>query len=262
MVGSLQRIKDFPGIRQWREYRFNKEFDGHEAVGCFRGVYPSFSEALQDLPPSSPTGYDQPGTSQMYWEVMQHPREWDYPVLYWLSRLEGEIDNVFDFGGHVGILFYGLSPFLRFKNGFSWIVYDVPEVTHEGQRIAENQHIAGISFTNSFERASGCDVLLASGSLQYFEEPFFEMLPRLDEQPKRIIINMIPLHHSEEFVTLNSMPASYCPYKVYNKQHFLDGMEQAGWVLKDLWENQGKACHVPFHEHFNGSRYYGMYYSH
>jgi len=77
--------------------------------------------------------------------------------------------------------------------------------------------------------------------------------------PDHLIINMLPLHDSEEFVTVNSMLASYCPYKVFKKQAFLEGMEQCGWSLKDLWENPGKSCTIPFHERQSTSRYYGVY---
>jgi putative methyltransferase (TIGR04325 family) len=257
---TLDRIRELPPIRRWRRERFDREFERGDAVGTFRGVYPDFRSALADVPASSPTGYDQPGTGQMYSEVLESLREWDYPVLFWLSRFS-EARRVFDYGGHVGILFYGFSRYLDFPAGFQWTVCDVPAVNRAGEALAEDRGATQLSFTNDFRDVeNGYDVLLASGSLQYVEEPFYETLAALRETPERLLINMLPLHDEEEFVTVSSMAASYCAYKVHRKRDFLEGMERCGWSLQDMWENPGKTCVIPFHERESTSRYYGMSY--
>jgi putative methyltransferase (TIGR04325 family) len=181
--------------------------------------------------------------------------------LYWLSRYPGKLRSVFDYGGHVGILYYGFARYLSFDEDFKWTVCDVPEVTRAGEQLANERDASQISFSNDLEDVqNGCDVLLASGSLQYLEEPFYETLKRLDELPRHIVINMLPLHEQREFVTVSSMDASYCAYKVYHLATFLGGMRESGWKLKDSWENPGKSCPIPFHEELSNSRYRGMYY--
>jgi putative methyltransferase (TIGR04325 family) len=78
--------------------------------------------------------------------------------------------------------------------------------------------------------------------------------------PDHIIINMLPLHETREFVTVSSMDASYCAYKVFRLPTFLAGMRNLGWKLKDSWQNPGKSCAVSFHEEVDDCRYYGMYF--
>ncbi len=196
----------------------------------------------------------------MYREVMSKIREWDYPVLYWLDKDWQDIAKVFDFGGHIGILYYGLGHYLNYSDEFRWQVHDVKAVMEEGAAIAKGRNAKHLCFTESFADASGSDLVLASGSLQYFETPFYETLESLSQRPKRVLINMMPLHGRQEFVTVSSMGPTFCPYKVFHLDRFLTGMKERNWQLVDSWVNPGKECHIPFQPQLNGSRYCGMYY--
>jgi len=103
----------------------------------------------------------------MYLEVLDSLREWDDPILFWLSRFPGTLSKVFDYGGHVGILYYGFSKYLRFPDAFQWTVCDVPAVTRAGRDLATKRRAGQLSFTNEpRDIEEGYGVLLASGSLQ------------------------------------------------------------------------------------------------
>jgi putative methyltransferase (TIGR04325 family) len=261
VVDILDTVRGLPGVHQWRMRKYDRRFlrNVHRA-NLFRGVYDSFAAAVADLPGGSAIGYDQPGTADFYRQFMKSPREWDYPVLYWLHRLGPDLQSVFDHGGHVGILYYALRPYLSVGAGFRWRVQDVPSIVAAGRKLAVERSAEQLEFTEAFNDANGCEVLLSSGSLQYMEQSPVELLASLSNCPKHLIINMLPQHESEEFVTVNSLGVSLCPYKVRHRGRFLRSMEQAGWRLCDEWQNMGKACPIPFHDRFNGVEYYGEYF--
>jgi putative methyltransferase (TIGR04325 family) len=256
---TLDSIRDFPPIRALREARFEREFLNSEAQGCFRGVYATFAEAEADLPSGVPIGFDQPGLGELYQELFTELREWEYPVLYWLSRLMPTVRSVFDFGGHVGILYYAFSRYLDFDEGFRWTVLDVPEVRRRGIELAAERGASQLAFAEQLEAVDGHALLLSSGSQQYLEELIFERVDDVAEPPNELILNQIPLHDEIEFVTLQSVKRSFCPYKVFHRERFLDELGRLGWEIRDRWVNPGKTCHVMYRPETHSTRYHGFY---
>src|SRR6188768_3096060 len=72
-----------------------------------RGAFRTFAEARASAPAKKRVGYDHPELARMYDGRLSELRAHDYPALYWVDRIlrEGEGTSVFDFGGHVGILY-------------------------------------------------------------------------------------------------------------------------------------------------------------
>src|SRR3546814_19846099 len=59
-----------------------------------------------------------------------------------------------------------------------------------------------LSFTDSVEHADGQDILLSTGALQYLDYTLPELLQRLRRKPRRVLINLTPLHPDRRFFTL------------------------------------------------------------
>lgn len=94
---------------------------------------------------------------------------YDYPVLMWLKDLLQDGTQVFDFGGNVGTHFYGYETRLTYPSGLTWRVCELPELVNVGEKLAVEQQRSEIYFTTDFAKASGADIFLASGSVQYME---------------------------------------------------------------------------------------------
>lgn len=258
MADLWERVKQWPSIRHLREVRFKRTFEtSHDNL--FRGVYQTFAEARAEIPSARPMGYNNPEPARMYREVMTSIRGYDYPVLYWLKDNIGDIEKVLDFGGHVGILYYGMSRKLQLPPDLEWIVYDVPAVVEEGRKLAAEKSEGHLSFVTELDGLPPVDLFLASGSPQYVEEPLIDIVSRLSSRPKYIILNMIPLHPFREIITVNSMDVVYCPYKIAHLDAFLSDFKSAGYVIRDQWTNDNKRCDIPFHDEAKGIGYYGLF---
>lgn len=256
---SLASIRDFPPIRRFREGRFEREFLNCEAPGSFRGIHSTFEAAISDLPNGTSIGFDQPGTGDLYTELFRELREWEYPVLYWLDRLMPDVHSVFDFGGHVGILYYGFSRYLDFPSDFRWTVLDVPEVRRRGAEIAAEKGATHLGFTGELSGVNGHDLLLTSGAQPYVETLIFDEVESVERPPKELIVNMVPLHDEMEYVTVQSVLRTFCPYKVFRTSDFLETLDRCGWEVRDHWVNPGKSCEVAFHPETRATRYHGFY---
>jgi putative methyltransferase (TIGR04325 family) len=255
-----QALKDSPPLRQVRQRRYERLFATARDMQLFRGVYASFAEALRHVPATRPVGYDNPGPSSMYRDMVDRVTPRDYALMFWLTHALGRgARRVFDFGGHVGIKYYAYSRYLGYPADLRWTVCDVPAVAESGRQFAAV--MAGsdkLSFTTRFEDAEGCDVFFAAGSLQYVEEPLAARLARLERRPGRLLLSGLPLYTGRSFVTLQSIGTAYCPYNVWNRDEYVAALEATGYALRDEWRNPEKTLHVPFHTGAHVDGYTGM----
>jgi putative methyltransferase (TIGR04325 family) len=231
------------------------------SYGAFRGVYQSFEEAIADAPASKPIGYDQPGLAQEYVATLSRTVEpYDYPMIFWLSRILKEDLHVFDFGGNVGTHFYAYASYLKFPYGLSWTVCDVPAIVAAGQELAARTHESAIRFTTTLSEASGCEVFMASGSAQYLEKPTLQMLlSELQKPPTDLLINRLPLYDGESFVTLQNGGPAFYPQWVFNRKQYISDLERLDFELVDTWEDCIDSCWIPFHPGKSLRRYRGLY---
>jgi putative methyltransferase (TIGR04325 family) len=182
-------------------------------------------------------------------------------VLFWLARCLPGSRMLFDFGGHVGIQYYSYRRYLDYPSGMRWMVCDVPEVVRAGRRIAAEEGRSGIDFTERFEEASGAGVLLAAGSLQYLEAPFFPTaLAALKVPPRHLLLNKLPVHESRQFVTLQDTGPACHPYTVFGRDRFVSAISDLGYELVDQWENAELSCRVPFFPEHDVPAYSGFYF--
>jgi putative methyltransferase (TIGR04325 family) len=128
----------------------------------------------------------------------------------------------------VGIAFYAFEKYLDYPEGLKWVVCDVPRVIEAGREIAAKREKGALGFTTDFAEASGSDVLLASGSLQYLDETLADKLRGIETLPKHLLINKTPLCDGETFTTLQNTLASYNPYVVRNYDSFVAPLARFG----------------------------------
>src|SRR5262245_43873588 len=109
---TLDSVANLGPVREARRRRFEKEFAGHVEGGyggnLYRGVFKTFEEAQKSSPPSKPIGYDNQAAADLYLERTRRVYPADYPVMFWLDKLfQSGARSVFEFGGHIGIAYYG-----------------------------------------------------------------------------------------------------------------------------------------------------------
>lgn len=259
--GSLvRRIKQLPPVKWLRRIRHERRFWRSKSVSHL-GVYQSFQEALAAIPEGKTVGWNNPEPAAMFRTSFDQINPRDYPVLFWMKSLWSGKVTVFDYGGHVGAKRYAFERYLGFDADKHWIVCDVPEVITEGRKIVEQRNPLNLSFTTDFQKAGDCALCLCLGVLQFIEEPFAEQLRRLDRLPPHIIANGVPLHSRLSYVTLvNNDGRGFCPYRVFQRDEFIEPIEALGYRLVDQWANAEKSCCIPLHEEHDVHNYSGFYF--
>ncbi|MBJ00940.1 MAG: methyltransferase, TIGR04325 family [Halobacteriovoraceae bacterium] len=253
-----EKLKVLPGILELRRYRYERSFANDQVANYFRGVYETFNQASENAPKSKPIGYNNKASAGMYKERTKQVYSTDYPVLYWMMRLQDKFSSVFDFGGHIGIHFYSYAKYLDFSRITEWLVCDVKSVIEEARSFKLFEPRSSLSFSNDFFDIEGADLFLANGSLQYLEWELHEKLEQITNKPKFLILNMLPLHSTHKTITLQSIGTSFCPYYVRLRKEFVEGLNGIGYKLLDEWDNEQKACKIAFEPERSLNKYKGM----
>src|SRR5262245_50601098 len=76
-----ETVKALPFFRQILERQYEKKFAAAGAVGSFRGVYNSFSEARKSAPQSCSVGFDNLGYAMEFGDRRARIFSFDYPML-------------------------------------------------------------------------------------------------------------------------------------------------------------------------------------
>jgi putative methyltransferase (TIGR04325 family) len=248
----LSKVRSFvgelPGVRQWRHARFRRLFDGGRAVGTCRGVFDSYEAAAAAAPPSRPLGYDHDDAAEMYRDRIGQIYPSDYPMMFWLQHaLAQGARRVFDLGGHIGLSYYSYATRMALPQDLSWQVCDVPAVVDHGRREAVARDGAlRLQFTTDFAEAAQADVLFTAGCLQYLQETLAQRVSTLPRKPEWLLVNLLPLHPTRGYWTVQSIGTAYCPYRIQHDSGFFQDMHALGYRRLDRWENLEKRCWVAF----------------
>jgi putative methyltransferase (TIGR04325 family) len=242
--GSLTRLRRTKAAQAVRRAVKWRQFNSAFGRNAFWGVYSTFAEAVAAAPPTKEIGYDHDGPAQMYRPLMDKVEPSEYAVLYWLERALPPGGRIFDFGGHVGLKFYAFRSIGAIPPPVKWTVYDVPAVVRSGRDLARNRRETDLSFTETFEDASGVDVFLGLGALQYVEDPLPVWIKRLKAPPRTVILGSMPMVEGERYVTLQNIGTAFCPYLIEDATAVIAGMEGLGYSLRHRWKNLEKRCEI------------------
>jgi putative methyltransferase (TIGR04325 family) len=272
-----ERIERIPVLKQVYQQWYQHKF-ANDCHGCFWGVFETFEEAIRAAPPTKTIGYNCAELAQAYQiEIAVHTsptadlgsgkpsqllmRSFDYPVLYWIERIvqNTPLDRIefFDFGGNLGIHFLSYSSYLDFTISLKWVVCDLPEIVKLGQ--IQNRD-PRLTFTTDFQLASGSDIFLASGSLQYEEVDITLKINSLEQKPKHLLINKLGLYDGKKIVTLQNGGRVFYPQYIFNWDDFIQSFKLIGYELIDSWEDNVGNCYIPFHPEVNVPCYHGFYF--
>jgi putative methyltransferase (TIGR04325 family) len=225
----------------------------------FRGVFSTFAEAEASLPGGARVGYDHDEMGGMYRLRLDRACESDYGPLFWLRGIVDSATHVFDFGGHVGVSYYGWREYLRYPPGMRWTVYEVPAIVRAGRELATQRRSEGLEFTSELADGRSCNVFLAAGSLQYVDVRLGDILNAIGARPAHMIVSKLPMYDGPTFVTVQSTGRAFHPYRIFNRAEFLAHVAELGYRVVDEWQNREQHCEIPFTRGRNVEAYSGLY---
>jgi putative methyltransferase (TIGR04325 family) len=225
----------------------------------YRGVFNSFEEALATAPKNIPVGFDHAQFAGYYKWLAEAPRAGDYPTMFWLREVLKSGSRVFDFGGNVGVTFFAWQNHIDYPSDIHWMVEDVSSILDAGRAFVKERGETRVQFTDRFEDADGYDILLSCGCLQFVEPTLGTLLSSLQDLPRHIIINRLPLHASNECVTLQNIRWQLSAYHVFQYDHFVSELEALGYTLVDLWSDGDSNCWIPFYPEYSLESFSGLY---
>ncbi len=232
-------------------------------ANLFRGVYSSFSEALEDIPHGIGKSYDGIRNFQQI-DVEAETIELetidpdDYYLLKPLQKAFLDSFTLFDLGGNKGKAYYSYKKYIAYPESLRWIVCELPGAVEIGKSLKKALNSQNLFFTTDFYQAEQADILLTSGTLQYLQPSLSELLSQLKSKPLHIIVNRVPFYEGEEYVTLQNFIDTYVPYKIQNRTQFINSMNKLGYELIDTWQKD-RVVNIPFHPECFVNAYYGFY---
>jgi putative methyltransferase (TIGR04325 family) len=213
----------------------------------FAGAYPSRAAALKALPAAARAGYRTAGVSEVNFAEMSKIEDWDYPVLFWLQRLLGTGEAVLDAGGHLGTKYVAFSRALPLAH-LRWTVQDLPPTVDAALAAqAEGRVPSAIRFVTDPAAAGEVGLLLASGLLQYLDQPFAEYVARLAAPPPHILLNKVALRDGPTRVTLERIGPARVPYQIRDRAAFEAEITAMGYRIEDSWSIAALAHVIPSH---------------
>lgn len=227
----------------------------------YRGYYATHDAVERAISANRRIGYDHVEAAEMYLHDLRRVKTSDYPMLFWLRAFLSDNSRIFDWGGNLGQSFYTYATFLHFPIGLRWVVCDVPAVVDAGRRIAKELDVHGLSFTSDLSSSEGCDVLIASGSLQYISVSLASVLRASRTKPRVVFVNRTPVHPIRDFYTIHDIGPIVASYHIFREADLIGSIEAEGYVLKDRWVCHGPpSVRIPFHPDGTVEHYSGFYF--
>jgi putative methyltransferase (TIGR04325 family) len=257
-------VRQAPVVGPWLEGHYRRRFGRQKTeYNTYYGVYPDFGAALAAAPSSLPKGFDHAETALLYAARTRYILACDYPALFWLGRLFQEGSRtIFDLGGSIGIKYYAFRKYLDYPTDLRWTVCDLPSIVTAGTAwAAEHDSHRQLAFTPRREDADQADILFASGSIQYLDYAFRDLISALPRPPRHILVTTLPLHRERSFFTIQNMGTLYCVYRISAQAEFVGQFKELGYVMRDQWDQPDRQCDIPFHPECRIDKYHGFLFS-
>jgi putative methyltransferase (TIGR04325 family) len=206
----------------------------------YHRTFDGLEDAEAAIRPYGGLGHETPEYIEATMSLKQGARSSYYAVMFHMQRMNLKGAKIFDLGGHTGMMFYEFDRRMGLPD-CSWLIYDLPAEIEVGKRLAASRSERRILFTRSWGDASGADLVIASGSLAYFETPLATMISKLPEKPKRVLINRTPLIDGSTKATVEEGGAWRIACTLYNKAELIGQLKAIGYELVDEWD-----CHEYF----------------
>jgi putative methyltransferase (TIGR04325 family) len=228
-----------------------------------RAVLSSFDEAWVAARKTAYAGHDHPDSIKLHLELSKTLRPSDYAALYWINRICSREIRVFDFGGHVGNLFYSyLDYLLDTSDSVKWTVFDLPKTVTAGQELAQQRGACGLRFTTSLAQYSRDQVLLISGAFHYWEKSIAEFVSQFPELPDHVVINRTPVRDQPpSFFTVQENASYAVPCVVRSLDEIVGAFSASGYALIDRWKAPELRMRMPLFPGLNVPYYSGFYFS-
>ncbi|WP_244618727.1 methyltransferase, TIGR04325 family [Rhizobium sp. 18065] len=227
----------------------------------FTGAYRSFDEAITAAAKAGPlAGYNHDEIAHVAFEQMCRVAPWDYPVLFWLSRLGDRVDGLLDAGGHMGTKYRAFRSMLDLPKSFQWVVYELPAIAEAGRRRAERDGLDQLHFVDRLENAPGMSVFLGSGLMQYLDVPLSSVLTSLPHLPQHLLLNKVAFRKGGPIVTLERIGKAYVPYQMRDEGDFVRDLEQLGYRQIDRWSIGALSHVIETHPELGASDNAGFYF--
>lgn len=259
LQSGVDRLARTSYFREMSERQARAAFLSNRDQNLFFGVYDSWQAASDAAAGCGQVGYDNDASAALY-DHRTRMDTHDYPALCWLLRsMQEGLRSVGDIGGSIGIKFIAFRDALAAWPDLQWTVHDVPAATAHGRELSAARGDSGrLHFVDTFAGLQDCEILYASGVLQYLPETLGDCVANFRNRPKRIIINTTPLHPSTAFFTVNSLGTAFCPYRVQTQAVVVRELTKLGYRVRESWTNPDKRMIIPFHREHSLTHYSGL----
>jgi putative methyltransferase (TIGR04325 family) len=254
-VGSACRR--LPGVeRAFEKYTFARKNE----AGVFTGVFSTYEAAQSHIPKSYRVGWNNTRSSGLWLNHYDMIQATAYSTFFWLQAVLKEGDCLVDYGGSVGLSYYGYIERVDLPEGVTWNIVEVPSVAEAGRQLAKKNHVTGLVFHEDLRNAPPATVFFSAGAIQYILDGVPGFLEKLAALPKHIILNKVPLtDRTESFWTIQNFGTSISPYRIYNRAEFHDYFRNYGYEVVDSWEVPDLSCDIPFYPQHAVQRMSGLY---
>ena len=262
---AVRRLLDGPVARPVSPQWTVEHFLSSQGSGFHYGVFATFAQARAWLPRSKEFDHA-PLVAEYVAPRARRIFSYDYPVLLWLLRaFQGGATSVLDFGGSVGVHFYGYRRHIQVPANLTWRVVEVPTMAAIGRNLATTSAATGLSFTGDLTQAlmsSSSDIWMASDALQYVDAARpRQLLERCFARPKHLLLNKLPLYEGDDFVTTQNIGAgSFAPLQVFNRRRYIEEIQAAGYVLWNKWLVPERSLYLPGHPERSIPSFTGLYF--
>jgi putative methyltransferase (TIGR04325 family) len=202
----------------------------------YHRVFNSFSDAVAAARPYADGGFEHPEYAKRHLPLAEAPKPSDYPALFHMRGLTYDRAKIFDFGGSIGNLFYLYDRYLNLPPDCIWLVFELPALVELGRNVATQRGENRLRFSRTWEDAAGAELLLASGSLHYFDTPLSQRVAGLPEKPSYIVINRTPLIDGPTKATVQDCGTHMGAVVLYNRAEFVTAFEAIGYEVVDSWK--------------------------